>query len=87
MLRSNDSHDRITALSLRGVPVTGAPNKVQFLGIAAGSAGELETQLILAARLGYLNEGTVAGVLGMHAEVERMLAALIRTLKTKIHTR
>ena len=57
---------------------------IRFLGIAAGSAGELETQLPLAGRLGYLKQGTAEGVLALHAEVERMLDALIRSLKAKI---
>jgi four helix bundle protein len=59
---------------------------IRFLGIAAGSAVELETQLLLATRLGYLKEGTAAGVLALHAEVERMLDALIRSLKAKAST-
>jgi four helix bundle protein len=59
---------------------------IRFLGIAAGSAVELETQLLLAGRLGYLKEGTAKGVLALHAEVERMLDALIRSLKAKIST-
>jgi four helix bundle protein len=60
------------------------PEYIRFLGIAAGSAGELETQLLLAGRLGYLKQGTAEGVLALHAEVERMLDALIRSLKAKI---
>ena len=60
---------------------------IRFLGIAAGSASELETQLLLAARLGYFKVGTAEGVLALHAEVERMLAALMRTLKAKISSK
>ncbi len=57
---------------------------IRFLGIAAGSTGELETQLLLGSRLGYLKQDTAKGVLGLHAEVERMLDSLIRSLKAKI---
>ncbi len=57
---------------------------IRFLGIAAGSAGELETQLLLAGRLGYHENNSADAVLALHAEVERMLAALIRTLRAKV---
>ena len=57
---------------------------IRFLGIAAGSAAELETQLLLAARLGYLEASAGEDVLALHAEVERMLGSLIRTLKAKM---
>jgi four helix bundle protein len=59
---------------------------IRFLGIAAGSAGELETQLLLAGRLGYVKERNPEAVLALHAEVERMLGSLIRSLKAKIKT-
>jgi four helix bundle protein len=54
---------------------------IRFLGIAAGSGGELETQLLLAGRLGYLKDNNGEGVLALHAEVERMLDSLIHSLK------
>ena len=57
---------------------------IRFLNIAAGSVGELETQLLLAARLRYLKEDSAQLVLALHAEVERMLDSLIRSLKAKI---
>lgn len=58
---------------------------IRFLGgIAAGSAGELETQLLLAGRLGYHQKNTAAAAFALHAEVERMLDALVRRLKAKI---
>ena len=60
---------------------------IRFLGIAAGSAAELETQLLLAGRLGYLKGNTAEAVLALHAEVERMLDSLIRSLKAKIDLR
>ncbi len=60
---------------------------LRFLGIASGSGGELETQLLLARDLGYLDRTDSQRVLGMHAEVDRMLDALMRTLKAKIAAR
>ena len=59
---------------------------IRFLGSAAGSAGELATQLLLAGRLGYHQKNTADAVSALHAEVERMLDALIRSLKAKIGT-
>ena len=50
-------------------------------------AGELETQLLLGGRLAYLKEGTAEGLLALHAEVERMLDALIRSLKAKVSSK
>jgi len=57
---------------------------IRFLGIAAGSASELETQLLLAGRLGYHQKNSPDAAFALHAEVERMLDALVRRLKAKI---
>ena len=56
---------------------------LRFLGIAAGSAAELETQLLLARELGHLRDATAERVFALHAEVERMLDALVRKLRSK----
>jgi four helix bundle protein len=55
----------------------------RFLGIAAGSAAELETQLLLARELGYLRAADADRVFALHGEVERMLDALSRKLRAK----
>ena len=60
---------------------------IRFLGIAAGSVGELETQLLLAARLCYLEANSAQAVLALHAEVERMLDSMMRNLKARINTK
>ncbi len=52
----------------------------RFVGIAKGSGGELETQLMLAERLGYLGQDRAQRLLDLYHEVERMLATLIRAL-------
>ena len=57
---------------------------LRFLGIAAGSAAELETQLLLARELGYLPDEKAKSLLALHAEIERMLDALARKLRSKI---
>ena len=48
---------------------------VRFLGIAGGSNSELETQLLLAGRLGYHQKNSADAVFSLHAEVGRMLDA------------
>ncbi len=52
---------------------------IHFLRIADGSAAEVETQLIIGRKLGYIeNIETVAGELTI---IRRMLAALIKSLR------
>ncbi|WP_394842623.1 four helix bundle protein [Pendulispora brunnea] len=55
---------------------------LRFLGIAAGSGAELETQLLLATRLTYLTNEQSEELIGRCHEVERMLAGLVRSLST-----
>ena len=62
------------------------PEFIRFLRIAAGSCGELETQLLLARRLGYFSEIPAKAVFETHAEVQRMLDALIRSLTRKLRS-
>ncbi len=56
------------------------PEFVQFLGIAYGSACELETQLIIAKRL-YIEFDYEPAFL-LLVEVQKMLGAIIRKLKS-----
>ncbi|MBI4704279.1 MAG: four helix bundle protein [Deltaproteobacteria bacterium] len=56
---------------------------LRFLGIAAGSGGELETQVLLAERLGYFTRDQAHGLLEQYREVERMLAGLTRSLERR----
>jgi len=53
----------------------------RFLSIAAGSASELEYQILLARDLEYLNQEQFERLTAKVIEVRRMLAALIRKLK------
>lgn len=48
-----------------------------FLKIANGSLNELETQLILCCRLGYVNETFIASAMSISAEVGKMVNAMI----------
>ena len=57
---------------------------LRFLSIASGSLAELETQLLLCKDLELCGDPEVRAVLESLAEVERMLAALIRSLKERL---
>lgn len=55
-------------------------NYLRFLAIAAGSVAELETQLMLARELGFGATEPVKVLLGILAEISRILNVLIRSL-------
>ena len=55
---------------------------LRFLYIAYGSVCELETQIMLSGDLGYLNENQLSKLQKEIREVERMLQALIKSLRT-----
>lgn len=49
---------------------------LHFLSVANGSLSEVDTQLLLAVRIGYLDQHQVTEALNLREEVSRMLAAL-----------
>jgi four helix bundle protein len=53
----------------------------RFLGIAYGSLQEVETQVILSVRLGYLESAQEERVLAQCAEVGRLINGLMRSLR------
>ena len=55
----------------------------QFLGIARGSLKELETQILIAANLGYLDQATGETCTALTGEVGRMLSTLIAELQSR----
>lgn len=57
---------------------------IRFVNIASGSIAELETQLILAQRLGYLAEDRMAFLLKQSDEIGKMLYALQRALTERL---
>lgn len=56
---------------------------IRFASIAYGSTGELCTQIMISRDLGYLDAETYSTLSEGYDELERMLAALIRSLKKK----
>lgn len=59
------------------------PEYRQFLRIAYGSGAELETQLLIAERIGYVNKKDVEKINVLLEEVMKMLNKLISVLITK----
>ena len=57
---------------------------VQFLAIARGSLWELETQIEICARLGYIDQGLTAIVYNLTTEVSKMINALSNSLKSNV---
>jgi len=55
---------------------------LRFLAIARGSLAELETQLLLATRVGYLGEPDLQAALALATEVGRLTAGLMRSLRS-----
>ncbi len=55
-------------------------DNIRFLNIARGSLGELETQIMLCERLGYLKQDKTELLLNLCAEIGRMLNGLINNL-------
>ena len=56
---------------------------IRMLYISYGSVCELETQILLAGDLGYIEKGELDAAKKDIAEIERMLKALIRALENK----
>ena len=50
---------------------------IRFLDMARGSANEVETQLLIALRLGYVGEEQLAAALGLAKEEQRILKGLV----------
>jgi four helix bundle protein len=59
---------------------------LHFLSVAQGSLMELETQIIIAEQLGYLEQSQENGLLDYTAEVSRMLSGLRNSLNKKLAT-
>jgi len=55
---------------------------VRFLSIASGSLRELESELLVAVRVGHLTPDTAEPALELADEVGRMLAGLIKAIRS-----
>jgi four helix bundle protein len=58
---------------------------IQFLSIARGSLAEVETQLILAERFGYISREKNQSAFELQVEVGKMINTIIRKLKEERH--
>jgi four helix bundle protein len=56
---------------------------IQFLGVAKGSLAEVETQLELANRLGWLNSAERGRLISRASEISRMFTGLISKLRSR----
>ena len=54
---------------------------VQFLAIARGSLWELETQIEICVRLGYIDQSATTNVFGLTTEISKMINVLSNSLK------
>ncbi len=61
---------------------------VRFLHMGAGSANEVETQALIAVRLGFVSQEQAAEVVDLSREVQRIVRGLVKSLciskKTKV---
>jgi four helix bundle protein len=82
------SQVRRAAVSVAANIAEGAGRKgtgefIQFIGIARGSLAEVETHLLIAARLGYLTPDHVQPLLADMERIASMLSALSTRLKQR----
>jgi four helix bundle protein len=58
---------------------------VRFLTISRGSKAELETQLLICVKVGYLNETEIEEAMVLLTEIGKMLTSLINKLSASSH--
>ena len=59
---------------------------LQFVSVALGSNAELQTQITLCRRLGYISSETENKIMELSAEINRMLHAIKANLSQKVDT-
>jgi len=73
----------IAANIVEGAARLGETEYIRFLGIAYASTRELEYELTIAARLGYLGQPSAAELQGLVSQTGRALRALIIALQKR----
>ena len=66
-----------------GVARTSEKELLQFLSIARGSLSELDTQLEICCKLGYLTETQKARIDEVMTDVDRLLYGLMKSVRNK----
>ena len=61
-----------------------APELIRYLYIAKGSSGELQTQLYIAQRIGYVDEETSYNLIQQTKVLSRKLGSFIQYLKRSV---
>ena len=57
---------------------------IHFLTISRGSKAELETQLLICVKVGYLSETDISEAMSLSKEIGKMLTSLINKLKDQL---
>jgi len=57
-----------------------------FLGITLGSSCELETQLLISNKLGYLNENELTEFISLIEEIQKMIVGLQKNIQQSLIT-
>ncbi|MFC3714651.1 four helix bundle protein [Luteimonas soli] len=57
---------------------------LRFLGISLGSLAEMETQLLISHRLGYLDDAALDPIAQSSTRIGRMLRTLMKSLQAKL---
>lgn len=57
---------------------------IHFLAIARGSKAELETQLLLCVKMGYLTDQDILPAMNLLSKVGKMINALMKSLNSKV---
>ncbi len=69
-----------------GAARTSPKEKLQFWSVARGSLSELDTELEISLRLGYLDKSGYDGLADILDEVDRMLSGLMRSKRTEVRS-
>ncbi len=81
ILQIRKSSSSIRANNLEGYGRRSWGEYIRFLNIAQGSVNELETQLILSARIGLCTFNNIESIINELKEESRMIISLINKLK------